>query len=219
MNKLTLYNQYFKPGTTGYLIVQAFYHKYSTSLSAAGHANPDDVIHEIYISISKSDLKEVQNKEHYIHRAIKLQCWTLLDKGIKSKNIIPESKLHNPTNQDGNSNFLLDQVGLSTDPAQSAEIAELIKEINIFKTQLNKRDILILNSLIDEKSRSEIAQIIQLNLNTVDTQIRRLRIKLTKYLKTQGFHYDFIDKFAVLIALLTIFFIMKVYIQNPDLYT
>jgi DNA-directed RNA polymerase specialized sigma24 family protein len=219
MNNLTLYNQYFKQGTPGYLIIQAFNHKYKSSLTAAGHSNLDDVIHEIYISISKSELKHVQNKKHYIHRAIKLQCWTLLDKAIKSKNVIPESKLQSGRIQEDNSSVIENEKSQTADPAISLETAELIKEINLFKTQLNNRDIHILNSLIDEKSRTEIAQIIQLNLNTVDTQIRRLRIKLTKHLKTRGYHYDFIDKFAVFISLLTIYFTVKVYIQNSDLYT
>jgi DNA-directed RNA polymerase specialized sigma24 family protein len=217
MNKLSLYNRYFKQNTSGYRMIQAFYYKYSSSLNAAGHTKLNDVIHEIFVSLSKSDFKQVQNTEHYIHRAIKLQCWTLLDKGIKSKKIIPESKLKNFDKQEKKSSGILHEIEDSGNPGDNLEFSELMREINLFKAQLNAHEILILNGLIDEKKRTEIANTIHLNLNTVDTQIRRLRIRLTRHLKSKGFQSDLIDKFAMLVALYTIFFCMKVYSQNPDL--
>jgi hypothetical protein len=120
--------------------------------------------------------------------------------------------------QEKNSISILPEREDSTNPAHSLAFSELMREINLFKTQLSQNDILILNSLIDEKSRSEIANTIHLNLNTVDTLIRRLRIRLTRHLKSQGFQSDLLDKFAAILALFIIFFSMKVYFQNSDLY-
>jgi DNA-directed RNA polymerase specialized sigma24 family protein len=155
----------------------------------------NDVLHEVLLSLSKTNFDNVLNIEHYIMRAIKLQCWSLLDKAIKKKAFI--------ANNDG----IFENEGLEKDPdrsphtgqneqLQEIEGAELLVQISLFKQQLKENDVRLLNLLIDETERSEIAKLFGINLNTLDTNIRRLRIKAAEYLRGLGYIHEGINRFS-----------------------
>ncbi|MEJ2615244.1 MAG: helix-turn-helix transcriptional regulator, partial [Ignavibacteriaceae bacterium] len=75
------------------------------------------------------------------------------------------------------------------------ETKELFNHINTFKFQLKQNEVKLLNYLIDEKTRYEIAEEINLNLNTLDTHIRRLRIKFSRFLRKSGYSGGILDKY------------------------
>ena len=61
--------------------------------------------------------------------------------------------------------------------------------------QLQRHSQITLNNLIDEIPRKEIAEKSNINMNTLDTQIRRLRIKMVAFLKDAGFEFRSFDKY------------------------
>jgi len=55
----------------------------------------------------------------------------------------------------------------------------------------------LFNSLIDDIPRKEIAEKRNQNLNTVDTQIRRLRIKFLSFLREEGYTFEMFSKYDI----------------------
>ncbi len=194
MDSRTLHTEYLQDGTAGHAIIRKFYGRYSDVLVTTSLIDINDVLHEVFLSLSKTNFENVQNLEHYIMRAIKLQCWSLLDKAIRQKAIV----VKNEGNQEGVSNENnLDHSLFASHNEQLQEIegSELFVQINLFKSQLKKNDIRLLNFLIDETERPEIAKILGINLNTLDTNIRRLRIKLADHLRGLGYAYKGLERF------------------------
>ena len=81
------------------------------------------------------------------------------------------------------------------DPHIILEGEELLNIINIFKMELKSEERDLLNSMIDEKTRAEIAGEKNSNLNTLDTHIRRLRIRFFSFLKDNGYNYEVYRKY------------------------
>lgn len=198
MNLEEIYENYFSKGTRGYRILSRFYNKYSDLFKKTTCSNFDDFSNQIFLNISKINFsKNIINIEAYLIGAIKIQCRSLLDKAIKSKKIIPQSRLikfDEEENEDlygsapveSNKNVQFEEFALS----------EMYRAINDFKLQLSQKEILLLNHLIDERTRNEIAKKYKLKLNTVDTNIRRLRIKLSRFLKGIGYTNEVLDRFS-----------------------
>jgi DNA-directed RNA polymerase specialized sigma24 family protein len=185
-----LYKSFFTEGTRGHYLIRTFYSKYADLLSNASLLGPNDVTHEVFASIAKTDFGKIRDIEHYVMRAIKIQCWSLLDKAIRRKKVIPQSRLPNRSEEvateiDRHQHDVDDR-----DPVSELEGLELLNHINLFKLQINSREVQILNFLINETSRTHIAEVMNLNLNTLDTYIRRLRIKLVTHLRNLGYEYS-----------------------------
>ncbi|HAP36571.1 MAG TPA: hypothetical protein DCQ28_11765 [Bacteroidetes bacterium] len=194
MDSRTLHTEYLQDGTAGYAIIRTFYSRYSDVLTISSLIDINDVIHEVFLSLSKTNFESVRDPEHYIMRAIKLQCWSLLDKAIKQKAIV----VKNEGNREGDKNErnLEHQLFAShNEQLEEIEGTELLVQISLFKNQLKENDIQLLNFLIDDTERSEIAKILEINLNTLDTNIRRLRIKLADYLRSLGYAYKGLERF------------------------
>ena len=196
MNNQTLYKTYFQQGTSGYAVVTKFYFRYADLLSRMSFVSVDDVVHEIFISLSKTDFAKVHNEEHYIMRAIKLQCWAMVDKAIRVKAVMAESGSGDTRNEADSEQNRKKKVSNESVQLVELEGMELLVNINLFKIFLNQKEQQLLNFLIDETERSEIARSLELNLNTLDTNIRRLRIKLADYLKKLGYSYKSLEKFT-----------------------
>ncbi|MFA6440425.1 MAG: hypothetical protein WCX28_14045 [Bacteriovoracaceae bacterium] len=196
MDNHILHTEYLRKGTAGYGIISRFYSRYADIFSQTNVTDINDVVHDVFLSLSKTDISDVRNSEHYIMRAIKLQCWSLLDKAIKQKGIIVKTETigndHTFEHADTYSRQVTDQKN------QFAELEgdELLVQINLFKSQLNPDEIRLLNFLIDEEERPEIARLMKLKLNTLDTKIRRIRLKLADYLKNRGYLYKGMEKFT-----------------------
>jgi DNA-directed RNA polymerase specialized sigma24 family protein len=186
---------YLNEGTAGYTIVRKFHMRYADVLATTNLIDLNDVIHEIFLSLSKNNFDNVRNLEHYIMRAIKLQCWSLLDKAIKQKAFIANTDSRNVN--DGNQNDEEPHFPNSNtnEQLQILEGTELFIHINLFKTRLNLKEVQLLNLLIDETDRSEMAKSMGFNLNTLDTNIRRLRIKLADHLRNLGYYYKDLERF------------------------
>jgi len=197
MNLTEINKKYFTSGTRGYKIISCFYNKYSDLFKKTIYNDPGDFSNQIFLSVSKIDFKkEIRNEEAYIIGTIKIQCRVLLDKAIKSKKIIPESQLRNLDYKENEESVINN---FSTDDKEKLfevmEGNEIFNQINIFKIQLKQDETKLFNYLIDEKTRYEIAEEINLNLNTLDTHIRRLRIKFSRFLKKSGYSARILDKY------------------------
>lgn len=146
-------------------------------------------MHEVFIAVAKTDFEKVRNTEHYVMRTVKLQCWSLLDKAIRQKARTAGSvATDNPD----------DQHIAAREPEQASAIdeMELLAQVNLFKDQASDREVRLLNLLIDETPREEIAALLALNMNTLDTHIRRLRIRLGQYLRSLGYTYKSLERFS-----------------------
>ena len=170
MNLEEINKKFFAFGTRGYKITSNFYNKYSDLFKKTLYQSFKEFSNQIFLNISNIDFsKDIRNEEAYIIGTIKIQCRVLLDKAIKSKKIIPESQLNELQNKE---------------PEESV----------INQRTVNKK-IELLNHLIDEKSRYEIAGEINININTLDTHIRRLRIKFSKFLIKLGYTDQILEKY------------------------
>ncbi|MBI2430221.1 MAG: sigma-70 family RNA polymerase sigma factor [Ignavibacteriales bacterium] len=194
MDTNTLHKKYLQQGTAGFAIIRKFHSRYADLLAKNSVMSIDDVLHEIFLSLSKSDLTDVRNVEHYIMRAIKLQCWSLLDKAIRQKTVgevcaVTGDEKEEPGEQ-------VQHIADQNNQLTELEGMDLLVQINLFKARLNPHEVRLLNYLIDETERADIATFLEMNLNTLDTNIRRLRIKLAEYLKNLGYLHSGMERFG-----------------------
>jgi DNA-directed RNA polymerase specialized sigma24 family protein len=191
MGHQNLYSEYFKEGTGGFAIIRRFYRKYADVLGYIQCAHINDVINEVFLSLTRTDFQHVKDEQHYVLRAIKLHCWSLLDRAIRVKALVQRGR---ETNAEGDIVGNREVPG-GTDQHAEHEGVELLAWMNLFKTQVSTHEARLLNLLIDETPRVEIATELGLNMNTLDTHIRRLRMKLADYLKTLGYSYRSFERF------------------------
>lgn len=185
MDKTVLYKKYFAVDTIGLRIIKKFYLTHHQQMIQNSYTDFNDLVHDIYLNISKIDFGKVQNEQHYIHRAIKIQCWAILDK-IQSKKtfITPEARLRN----DQSEYAMSETPSGEPDPHGIMETDQLIVTISRFKRTLASDEVNILNTLIDEHDIAlvDMAKRFHLNENTVRTKVRRLRISFEEYLRKNG---------------------------------
>lgn len=192
MDNEALHTRYLQRGTAGRAVIDRFYSRYADALAKAGFDGVDDVVHEVFVSLSKTDFTNVHNPDHYVLRAVKLRCWSLLDKALRRK----ATMAGNEPLSEGDQEIPPLHSGVIVEQEVSVEGMELVTVVNLFKAQLNPRDMRLLNLLIDETARTEIANLLGVNLNTLDTNIRRLRIRLADFLKELGYTYTSIGRFS-----------------------
>jgi DNA-directed RNA polymerase specialized sigma24 family protein len=176
------------------MVIQRFYSRYADVLARAHLIELNDAVHEVFASLAKTEFGQVRNTEHYIMRAIKLHCWSLLDKAIRQKSratVPPESTAGNDNGAD-----ILAQTANSHEHPTELDGMELLSNLSLFKAAAGERDARLLNLLIDETPRSEMARLLELNMNTLDTHIRRLRIRLVEYLRGLGYSYKAFERFT-----------------------
>jgi len=188
-----LNTNYFAKGTRGYLIISRFYYKYHDLFEKTIFTDFNDFVNQIFLNISGIDFsKEIRNLEAYIIGTIKIQCRVQLDKSIKMKNVVAERRIEKYEEEEP---VVFEIPAKGNDPEELFDLQEVFLHLNLFKLQLKQSDVDLLNYLIDEKSRQEIADETQLNFNTLDTRIRRLRIKVADYFKNLGYSSSDFDKF------------------------
>jgi DNA-directed RNA polymerase specialized sigma24 family protein len=192
MDNQILHQKYLREGTTGQAVIRRFYSRYTDVLAHSTIVSVDDVVHEVFVSLSKTDFTKVQNVEHYVMRAIKLHCWSLLDKAIRLKALVVENT--NDLDSDETVKGRAKAAG-SADHPMELDGMELLARVNLFKAHVGIKEARLLNLLIDETPRSEMAALLGLNMNTLDTNIRRLRIRLAEYLKGLDYSYKAFEKF------------------------
>ncbi|MGH9424976.1 MAG: hypothetical protein ACRD2L_01525, partial [Terriglobia bacterium] len=179
----------------GHAIIRRFHAKYADLLAKSHLVDLNDVVHEVFVSLAKTDFAEVRNIEHYVMRAIKLQCWSLLDKAIRQRALAGEPQ-RIARLEDADSRADRELPGADTnEPLAELEASELLAKMNLFKASTTPGEAHLLNLLIDETSRSDMAKLLNLNMNTLDTQIRRLRVRLTGYLQVLGYTYKALERF------------------------
>lgn len=190
-----LHQKYLIQGTAGFAIIRQFYSRYSDLLARANLSGIDDIVHEVFLSLSKTDFAQVRDVEHYLMRAIKLRCWSLLDKAVREKALTMDR--HGTLNEDvDEESHVQDPSTLNlSQPLAELEGIELLSHLNSFKAQISPKEARLLNLLIDETERLDIAKILELNINTLDTVIRRLRIRLVDYLRDLGYTYKAFERF------------------------
>jgi RNA polymerase sigma factor (sigma-70 family) len=189
-----LNKNYFVKGSRGYTIITRYYSKYQDLFERTIFSDFNDFINQIFLNTSGINFnKEINNPEAYIIGTIKIQCRVQLDKALKIKKIIPESRL-NKDDIDGEP-VTYKLASSDNNPAEVFDNQEIFVHLNLFKLRLKEREKKLLNNLIDEKSRKEIADELGLNFNTLDTHIRRLRIKLADHFQNLGYSSELFDKF------------------------
>jgi len=193
---MDLNEKYFSNGSRGFKILNRFYLKYRDLFTRTIFIEFDDFKNQIFLNISGIRLSEdIINEEAYIIGAIKIQCRVQLDKAIRSKKVLSESRTAG-TAGDGESPSYMEKIETALpDPHIILEGEELLNIINIFKMELKSEERDLLNSMIDEKTRAEIAGEKNSNLNTLDTHIRRLRIRFFSFLKDNGYNYEVYRKY------------------------
>lgn len=150
-----------------------------------------DFRNQIYLNLSSINFYgKINNLDAYIISAMKIQCRVQLDKAIKQKKIIPVSKIKDDDNENSDSILETGSANSSSNPAKVLEGDDIFNHINIFRLSLKPKEAELLNFLIDEKSRAEIAENTKMKMNTIDTNIRRLRLKLFNYLKKIGYNLN-----------------------------
>jgi len=133
MDAAILHQNHFKQGTTGYALMKRFYTRYADLLRYANLIELNDVVHEVYVSISRSDLSEVHNIEHYIMRAIKLHCWSLIDKAHRQKERFHENRPIRNFEGSEWPDTMSAPADANTDPTEILHHQELLVHINLFK--------------------------------------------------------------------------------------
>jgi DNA-directed RNA polymerase specialized sigma24 family protein len=187
-----IHTRYLQEGTAGFAVIRKFHARYGDVIAKIGFMTTDDLIHDILLSLSRTDLSAVENPDHYILRAVKLRCWSYLDKAIRYKALHTDILLQSndpDEERDGT-------IAIQEQQTEAIEEMELIGQVNLFKEQLPQQELRLLNLLIDDADRPEIAQQLGLNINTLDTNIRRLRIRLADFLQRQGYTYSILDRFS-----------------------
>jgi DNA-directed RNA polymerase specialized sigma24 family protein len=146
----------------------------------------NDLIHDIYLNLSKINFDKVQNEQNYVHRAIKIQCWAVLDKITSKKlQVIPETNLVT----DRHTPILSEAPSTEPDPHHRMETSQLMSIFLRFKKTLPTEETNLLNAMLDEHDLAfvDVAKRLQLNENTVRTKVRRLRKSFHEYLKENGY--------------------------------
>lgn len=196
MNPEKILETYFKPGTKGYKILFFYFSRYRDLFRKTIHQEFNEFLNQIYLNISGvNPSEEIKNMEAYLIGALKIQCRVQLDLALKMKNKLQKEK-ENIEDKTGIENSALNNLPAEEPgPHARVESVEVFSIVNTFKLSLKDWERDILNSLIDEIPRKEIAEMKNQNLNTIDTQIRRLRIKLSSFLRENGYTFDISGKY------------------------
>jgi RNA polymerase sigma factor (sigma-70 family) len=186
---------YFVEGTRGYNILRNYYTKYKDLFQNTIHNDFNDFLNQILLNISAIKFSdEIKNIESYIIGSIKIQCRVQLDKALKQKNRLKIVDLKQDEEEDAPPP-IQNYPAENSSPDKIVETEEIFKMMNNFKYTINPAEVELLNALIDEMPRQEIAEKRNINLNTLDTQIRRLRIKFVNFLSEKGYNFKIFGKF------------------------
>lgn len=187
--------KYFSADSRGYRILFNYFQKYQDLFRRTIHYEFNDFLNQILLNVSNIKFSEnIENIEAYIVGTIKIQCRVQLDKALKHKNRIKIVQLDKSENEDGEP-ALQNIPDENNGPLTNLESNEIFKAIQYFKATIKTSEVELMNCLIDEKPRKEIAEKINININTLDTQIRRLRIKFIEYLKEAGYKFTLFEKY------------------------
>jgi len=196
VNTQEIFSTYFNPGTKGYKILSFYYTRYRDLFIRTIHPEFDEFINQIFLSVSGIRLsEEIKNPEAYIIGTIKIQCRVQLDLALKMKK--RQQKETMEQSSDDEVSVLENLPNKDQDPHSKVEGSEVFSIINVFKLSLRESERYLFNSLIDDIPRKEIAEKRNQNLNTVDTQIRRLRIKFLSFLREEGYTFEMFSKYDI----------------------
>lgn len=191
MNSHQFHERYFKEGQAVHRIVHLFYKRYGDILSRAQVDDASDLLHSVFLALSRIDLSAVRQERNYILRAAKLHCWSILDRAMRQRRVSTSLQ----TGQ-ADPKPIRNERSDQAHPEHAVTGLELADLINQFKLELRPQEVQVLNALIDEVPRQEIAAALQLNVNSLDTLIRRLRMKLSHFLREAGYDSESMRKFA-----------------------
>ena len=189
---------YFYPGTRGYKMLRVYYTKYQDLFSRTLHHEFEEFLNQILLNVSSINFSdEIKNFEAYIIGTLKIQCRVQLDLALKLKNRTASDPEAGNKETEEEESFYEKIPSSNPGPHESLESQEIFQAVNVFKLTLKSAEVELLNFLIDGAARKEIAEKQQINLNTLDTQIRRLRIKFLEHLKNRGYSFGMFSKFEI----------------------
>lgn len=181
-----IHNRYYSKNARGYYIIRKFYSKYRDQLENRSKLPLNQILHDFYLNLRKIDKSNIVNDDvNYILSAIHVQCRALLSDQKNAINPAVHKMKMNPESE-GNSR---------TSSSEIIQMQEFLYQLSLFKLTLKDREIKILNSLIDGKSKEEITESEKLTADLYNKTIKKLSLKLKKFLKNLGipaFYADFI---------------------------
>ncbi len=196
MNPTEIQKKYFSPGTKGYKILNYYFSRYQDLFTRTIYTELDEFIHQIYLNICNISFSDkIKNPEAYIIAAIKIQCRAQLDHALRMKKRQQNEIIIEPDSDEGDSSVSELVQSDFHKTYDNLEINEIFSITNIFKLTLKEQERILFNFLVENVPRKEIAQIMNQKLNTIDTQIRRLRIKFFSYLKKSGYSFEIFNKY------------------------
>ena len=184
-----LYENYFTPHSHGYKFVLNFYTKYSRELSGTEFNNFDSFLNHIFLNMSAIDFSQIEGpEEHYVIKTMYYQCWNTIY-ALKRDRRFMISDSSTAVNTDEGASQTKIETAPSGDPgpAEYLDASDLFSIVQIFKTTLKRKDVRILNALIDEKPLQETADSMRMEYNALCVKIKRLREKLARFLKEGGY--------------------------------
>ena len=188
MNKEELYKTYFAQGTVGFKIMRAYYNRNQDVFSMSDYSEFHDFMHEIYLNIAAIDFGPVEKLENYIIRSIRIQCWVIMEKSLRRRRReVPDRVCAYRGAADDSYSRLASDHGNPLTELAGKEIAECL---DLFRQDLAPVETRILDRLIhnpDEK-QTDAADRLGLNVNTLRTKIRRIRISLAAFLEVYGYN-------------------------------
>ena len=187
---------YFSTNTRGYKILHNYYIKYNDLFVKTIHPDFNDFLNQILLNVSKIKFSEdIKNVEAYLIGTIKIQCRVQLDKAIKFKDRIKIVAL-DTNNEDEEFESPLNNIPANdAGPDTQSEAQDVFNSVQKFKNTLKESEVNLLNALIDEIPRTDLCDKLEININTLDTKIRRLRIKFVYYLKESGHKFKVFEKY------------------------
>ncbi len=179
-----IHNRYYSKNARGYYIIRKFYSKYRDQLEKRNKLPLNQILHDFYLNLRKIDKSNiVKDDVNYILSAIHVQCRALLSNpknefnpAVKKKKMDPESA--------GNDSTILPEI---------VKLQEFLYQLSLFKLTLKDREIKILNSIIDGKSKEEITESEKLTVDLLNSIIKKLNLKLIKFLKNLGTPVKYAD--------------------------
>jgi len=182
-----LHDLYFAEQTIGYKILRSYYNRNWDVFRCSDYPEFGDFSHEIFLSLTSIDFEAIQKEENYVIRSMRIQCWVIMDKCLRRR----RREITDPTYAfrgmtDDSYSRLASPHG---NPLIELAGKDIVQCINVFRENLPATETKILDRMIEDPEEKQIdaAQGLGINVNTLRTKIRRLRLSLSDFLETYGY--------------------------------
>ncbi len=181
MTPKKLFEDFFSEGRSAFKIISLFFYTNKNVFEKSEFDQPDDLVHHVYNSLLNTSWENIRIIENYIHRSVKIQCWTVLSR-VKKRSLLHERF----SEEEYGSVPIKSAVASPSDEYDGNELFSIIHDFKKNQTELDQE---LLNLLIDDPEDSLIyfaAQKKQ-NVNAIRTRLHRIRKALAVVLHERGY--------------------------------